>query len=219
LKERGVFDIGRFRHHFFVKRGAAGGVEQHHVVAAEAAGFERTFGDLCRLLALDDGQGVDADLFAEHRKLLHGGRAAYVEGSHQHLALLRGKAMADLGGGRGLAGSLQADQHDRHRWRRVEIDRIGADAQRFDQLVVNDLDDHLAGRDRLDHLDADGAFLYLIDKGVHDVERHVGLQQHAPHLAQRGIDVGLLQSAAPGQAIENAAELFRKIVEHLSTSS
>ena len=35
------FDLGRFRHHLFVERGAAGGVEQHHVVAAELGGFQR----------------------------------------------------------------------------------------------------------------------------------------------------------------------------------
>ena len=31
--------------------------------------------------------------------------------------------------------------------------------KRLDQLVVHDLHDHLAGRDRLDHVDADGALL------------------------------------------------------------
>jgi hypothetical protein len=38
--------------------GAAGGVEQHHVIAAEL-GCHRALGDLDRALALDDRQGVD----------------------------------------------------------------------------------------------------------------------------------------------------------------
>ena len=82
----GALDLGRFRHHRFVERGAAGGVEQHHVVAAEAAGLERALRDLRRLLACDDRQRVDADLLAEHGELLHRGRAAHVERGHQHLA-------------------------------------------------------------------------------------------------------------------------------------
>ena len=43
----GGFDRGRFRHHLFVERGAAGGVEQHDVVAAELAGFERAACAIC----------------------------------------------------------------------------------------------------------------------------------------------------------------------------
>ena len=45
--------LGGFAHHCFVERGATGGVEQHHVVAAEAAGFERALGNLRGLLAFD----------------------------------------------------------------------------------------------------------------------------------------------------------------------
>ena len=87
-----------------------------------------------------------------------------------------------------------------------------------DQLVVHDLHDHLAGRDRLDDFDADGALLDLVDEGARHVERDVGLEQRAAHLAQRRIDVGFAQRAAPGQAVENAAELFRQVVEQVSST-
>ena len=71
-----------------VERGAAGGVEQHHVVAAEPGGLERALGDLRRHLALDHRQRVDARLAAEHGELLHRRRAAHVERGHQHFFLL-----------------------------------------------------------------------------------------------------------------------------------
>ena len=100
------------------------------------------------------------------------------------------------------------------RRRRVEVDRIGVRAERLDQLVVHDLDDHLARRDRLDHRDADRVLPHLLDEGAHDVERDVGFEQRAAHLAQRRVDVGLGQRAAPRQAIENSAKPFRQIVEH-----
>ena len=156
----GALDLGRLAHHRVVERGAAGGVEQHHVVAAEPGGLERALGDLRRLLAFDHRQRVDLRLAAEHGELLHRRRPAHVERGHQHLALLPvGEALGDFGGGGGFAGALQADHHDGDRRRGVEIDALAVGAERRDQLVVHDLDDHLAGRDRFDHLDADRLLL------------------------------------------------------------
>ena len=86
--------------------------------------------------------------------------------------------------------------------------------ERLDQLIVHDLHDHLARRHRFDDLDADGMAFDLVDKGAHHVEGDVGLEQRAAHFAQRRIDVGLGQRAAPRQAVENAAEPFRQRVEH-----
>ena len=67
-----------------------------------------------------------------------------------------------------------------------------------DKLVVHQLDDHLPRLDRLDQGDADGLLLHVVDKRAHHVERDVRLEQRAAHLAQRGIDVGLRERAAPG---------------------
>ena len=123
--------------------------------------------------------------------------------------------LAIFGGGGGFARALQADHHDDDRRRRVEIDRLRVRAQSLDELVVHDLHDHLAGRDRLDHLDADRALLHFVGEGARDVERDVGFEQRAAHLAQRLVDVGLRQRAAPGQAIENRTQPFGKTVEHV----
>ena len=83
-------------------------------------------------------------------------------------------------------------------------------AERRDQLVVHDLDDHLAGRDRLHHLDADRVLLDVVGEGARHVERDVGLQQRAAHFAQRRVDVGFAERAAAGEAVENAAKFFRQ---------
>ena len=161
------------------------------------------------------GQRVDADLAAEHRELLLRGRTLDVERGHQHLApVALGQALGDLGRGRGLAGALEADQHDRDRRRRVEVDRLRFAAQRLDQRVVDDLDHHLAGLDRLDDGGADRPGAGAVDKGAHDLERDVGLQQRAAHFAHRGVDVLLREGAAPGEPIENAGELFGQALEH-----
>ena len=86
-------------------------------------------------------------------------------------------------------------------------------AERGDQLVVHDLHDHLAGRDRFHHLDADGLLLDAVGEGARHIERDVGFQQCAANLAQRRIDVGFAERAAAGEAVENAAEFFRQTVE------
>ena len=121
----GAAHLGRLAHHRLVERDAAGGVEHHHVVAAEPRRLLRARRDLHRRLAGDDRQRLDADLPAEHGELLHGRRTARVERGHQHLALARvGEALGDLGGGGGFARALQADHHDGDRRRRIEIDRL-----------------------------------------------------------------------------------------------
>ena len=114
VRAGGALDLGGLVHHLFVERDAAGGVEQHHVVAAELGGLDRAVGDLHRRLAFDDRQRRHVDLLAEHGELLHRRRAARVERGHQHLAVVAlGEALGDLGGGGGFAGALQADHHDR----------------------------------------------------------------------------------------------------------
>ena len=213
------FDLGGFRHHFFVERGAAGGVEQHHVVAAEFCGLQRAPGDLRRLLAGDNRQGLDIEVAPEHRELLHRRRAIDVERGHQHLALVAlGQAAGKFGGRGGFAGALQADHHDRDRRHGVEVDGLAVGTEGGDQFVVNDLHHHLAGRHRLDHGSADRLLANFFGKTSDHVERDVGFQQRAAHLAHCGVDIGLGQRPAPGQPIENATKFFRQIVEHLFSS-
>ena len=215
MRVGGGFDLGRLGHHLFVERGAAGGVEQHHVVAAELGGFQRAPGDLRRLLAGHDRQGLDLEIAPEHRELLHRRRAVDVERGHQHLALVAlGQAAGEFGGGGGFAGALQADHHDGDRRHGVEVDGLAVGTKRGDQFVMDDLHHHLAGGHRLDHGGADRLLADPIDEAADHVERDVGLEQRAAHLAHRGIDVGLRQRPAPGQPIENATQFFRQIVEH-----
>ena len=66
-------------------------------------------------------------------------------------ALPVGQALGDLGGGGGLARTLQADHQDRHRRDRVEIDRFGCRrpsiSTSWSWTILTTM---LAGRDRLD---------------------------------------------------------------------
>ena len=71
---------------------------------------------------------------------------------------------------------------------------------------MHDLDHHLARRDRLDHVLADGLGLHLVGEVAHDLERHVRFQQRAAHLAHGLADVAVGQRPAPGQLVEDARE-------------
>ena len=88
-------------------------------------------------------------------------------------------------------------------------------AQHVDQFVMDDLDDHLAGLDRLQNLGANRLGAYLVGEGAHDIERHVGLEQRTAHLAQGGGDISLRQRAAAGQICSG---LSRGVPEGFQTS-
>ena len=62
--------------------------------------------------------------------------------------------------------------------------------------------------------DPDRMAAHLVAEVAHHIEGDIGLQERAANLAQRCIDVGFAERAAPGQAIQDAAELFRELVEH-----
>ena len=82
------------------------------------------------------------------------------------------------------------------------------------KLIVHDLHDHLAGRDRLDDRNPDGALLGFVGEGAGDIERNIGLDQRPPHFLQRRIDVGFRQRPAPGQPVEDRIQTLGKTVEH-----
>ena len=215
VRPRGVADLSHLRHQRLVDMGAARGVEQHDVIALQPRHSLGAPGDRDRVLAQNDRQRVDADLPAQNRELLLRRRALHVERSHQHLAFVAiGKALGDLGGGRRLARALEADQHDRDRRRRVEVDRLRFAAERLDQRIVDDLDHHLAGLDRLDDRRADRPGAGAVDERAHDLERDVGLEKRAPDLAHRRVDVFFREGAAAGQFIQYAGELFGQALEH-----
>ena len=83
-------DLGDFGHEAFIDMLAAGGVEDHRVVAADAGRRDRALGDVDRALAEDDRQRGDAGLLAEHFQLLHGGRAVDVRATPSARASCRG---------------------------------------------------------------------------------------------------------------------------------
>ena len=195
---------------------AAGGVQHHHVIAAKRGLRLGALRDLHGGLAHHDGQRVDADLLAQDGQLLHRGGAVGVQGRHQHALLLAVlQAQGQFRGRGGLARTLQADHQDGG-GRVVDAQRLGGVValQDLDQLVMDDLDDLLAGADRFRDRSAGGLGRDGLDEVARHRQRDVRLQQGHAHLAHGGGDVLLGQGALLGQPVEDAAQAIGKVLEH-----
>ena len=209
------FDVANFVHQLFVDRHAAGGIVDDDVVAAELARILGAARNLQRCLPGDDWKCRDARLLAEHAQLLLRGGTARIERRHQHLlALAVRQAIGDLGGGRRFAGALQADHQDTDGRRGIEIDRRGVGAEHRNELVVDDLDDHLAGRHRAQHFGADGFGFDLLGEILDDLECDVGLEERPADFAHRLDDVAFRQRSAPRQLVKDARKPLCKTLKH-----
>ena len=210
-------DFRRLAHHRLVQRGAAGGVQDQDVIAAQLGHGHGALGDVRRALAGDDRKALDLDLLGQGRQLLHGGRTTGVQRGDQHLfAFGLGQTQGQLAGGRRLTRTLKTGhQDDRRRVeRQVQAGRDFA-AQHVDQAVIDDLD-HLVGRlDRADDGLARGQVLGLADEVLDDRQGDVGLEQGDADLAQRLVDVLFGQHAATAEAFKDAGKSLCKAVEHV----
>ena len=225
--EEGFRRVGRLAHRAdlihqrLIDREPAGGVEDDDVEHLTAPHLHGTAGNLHRGLAGHDRQRADAGLLRQLLQLQLRGRALRVERGEQHpLSLALGEAQRELARGRRLAGTLQA-YHQERDWRGgVQIERNGpSTTERFDQLIVDDLDDHLARADAIQHFGAQRPLAHAVDEIPHHRQRHVRLEQRQPHLAQGVGNVVLRQPAARAEPVENVGELARQRVEHGSASS
>ena len=149
-------------------------VEENHVVAVPDGvgdgGFRNV--DRVRLPHLEDG---DAELSADDLKLLNGRRTVDVAGDKQRIFILLFEQARKLRAVRRFTGALQADEHhDRGRLRR-HVDLLVFAAHQGGKLFVDDLDNHLRGRQALEHVRANGALGGLFDEVLDDLIADVGL--------------------------------------------
>ena len=194
---------------------APGGVDDEDVLAVALGLVERPRGDVDRVavgaLLVDRRAGLAGDL----DELLDGGGPVDVAGGDgdRGLALLAQPA-GELGGGGRLAGALQAGHQDHGRRARREGQPRRLPAHQRRQLLVDDLDDLLAGVELALDLHALGALPHAGRELLDDLEVDVGLEQREADLAHRGLDVVVGQRAALADAGERALELLGEGVEH-----
>ena len=200
-------DVGHLVHHLFVDVQAAGGIDDHHVVAVGLGLFDRVPGNLDGVLDLLTVDG-NIRLLAEHLELLDSGRSLQIVGDHQRMAALADQIAAQLGGRGGFATALETGQHDDRRSRRDEVNPRIDRAHQLGQFVVDDLDHDLAGVEALDHLGAQRGFAHVFAELLDDVVVDVGFEQGFAHVPHRVGNVGLGDPTATGQRFEDRIEFF-----------
>ena len=124
----------------------------------------------------------------------------------------------ELAGGGGLAGPLEPDHEDRQR-RGGLLERGVGGAESRDQLVVDDLDDLLAGGKAPVDLLPDRPLADPVEEAPDHRNVDIGLEQRQAHLAQGDVDIGLAQAAFPAKAGEDAFESVGDRVKHWSAGS
>ena len=204
----GFLDGLQLVHERFVDVQAARRIEEDHVVAVPDGVGNGGLGniDRVRLAHLKDG---DTELRAYDLQLLDGGRTVNVTGGEQRtFLLLLFEKPGELCAVGGLARALQADQHNDRGRLGGELQLLVFAAHQIGQLFVDDLDDHLCGRQTLENVRADAALGGFFDEVLDDLVVDVGLQQGETDLAHGFLDVGLGQTALAAQLFECVRELF-----------
>ena len=195
-------------HELVVDVQTTGGVDQHRVVTVVARLLACLARDVDRI-GLGLGR-IDrhVDLLGQLRQLFDCGRTVDV-GRHQiRLATeLRAQMQGELGGCRGLTGTVQTHQHHDHRRRRRQVELGGRPTHELGELLIDDLDEVLLGSQAGEHFAAQRLAAHLVGEIANHVDVDVGLEQRQTHLADRVLDVLFGDLAVPAQTFDRQFEL------------
>ena len=154
---------------------------------------------------LEDG---DIELRADGLKLLDRGGTIDVAGDEQRALALFAHVAGELGPVRGLARALQTHEHHDARGLRADVQLLVLAAHELAQLLVDDLDDHLGGIERLQHVRAHGALGDGPGKVLDDLIAHVGLEKRHAHLAHGLLHVAGSQPPFAAQPLEGRCQFI-----------
>ena len=191
---------------------AARRVHDDHVAQVVDRVLDALLGDLDRIDAVA-AVHAHADLAAERLQLVGRRGAVDVARDEQGAVVLLLQAVRELGRRRRLARALKAHEHDDVGDAVVGQRELGlVAAEQRGELVHDDLDDVLRGRERIHHLGGEAALLGARDELLDDLEVDVGLQKREADLAHRGVDVLLGQAPLAAQAGEDALQAVGKVL-------
>ena len=180
-----------------------GGVQDHCVKALGIGRFHGRAGDVHRVLGRLGGMHCHPDIGPQALELLDGRGPLHVRGHEIWLLALPLEALGQLARGGGLAGALEAHQHDRHRRFAAQIQPGRLPAQECGELLVDDLDDLLGRGQRPHDLFPHRPLPDALDEGLGDLIVDVGFKQSQAHLAQGLAHLGLIELAPAFQLLED----------------
>ena len=118
--------------------------------------------------------------------------------------------LGELAGQGGLAGALEAGQHDDRGAGLGQADAAGLAAEDLHQFLVDDLDDLLAGVQGRRYLGTEGAFPDPGRELAHDGNGDVGIQEGAADLPDCGINISLGEAALATEVLEGCCQPVRE---------
>ena len=186
---------------------AAGGVQEHQVVAVLFGVLDARLGDVhgVNLPHLKHG---DVELCAHGLQLLDSGGAVHVAGHEKRTLALLAHIAGQLCAVGGLARALQAHQHHHTGALGGDVQLLVLPSHEGAELLVDDLDDHLRGVQGLQHVGAHGPVGDLLGEVLDHLIADVGLQQRHTHLAHGLLHVAGGQPSLAAQAFERGGQFI-----------
>ena len=149
------------------------------------------------------GEDIHAHLFAVDLQLFDSRGPVDIQRCQQGLSALGFHLAGQLGCRGGLAGALQAHHHDDSgltAGKELYLRRLRA--HQTDQLVVDDLDDHLGRIQAVHDILADRSLLDGFDEVPDDLEIDIGLQKSHLYFAQGGFDIRFAEPSLAAQILK-----------------
>ena len=210
----GLLDGHRLLHHLLVDLQAAGRIHNHDVVQVVHRLADGLRGNLDRVLAVAT-EDRHANLAAQRGKLVGSGGAVRVAGGQKRRMALALQEIGKLGCRRGLAGALQAHEHDHVGSAVLCQHQLGlGGAEKLGELVEHDAHHVLRRRERVKDLGREALLLAGGDKVLDHAEVDVCLEQGHANLAHGNVDVRLGELALTAELVKGVLETFGEAVEH-----
>ena len=118
--------------------------------------------------------------------------------------------LGELAGEGGLAGALEAGEHDDGGAGLGQADAAGFAAEDLNEFLVDDLHDLLAGVQRPGDLGAEGALADLAGEFADHGHGNVGVQQGPADLADCGVNICLGEAALATEILEGCCQPVRE---------
>lgn len=155
------------------------------------------------------------DLLSQTLQLGDCCRPTHVGADEQYPLLTRfDEPTRQFGGRGGFTGTLQTRQQHHVRRLRPQLKTRLSASHELDELVVDDRDEYLTGGKARCHLLTLRLRLDRIEEGLDHRQRHIGLEQGHPDLAQGLGDVVLADTALAAQILDRLRELLTQVFEH-----
>ncbi len=178
-------DVGDFVHHLLINGQTTSGIDDDDILALTLSVLDGVLRNLYWILVAFLAIDFNLNLLTQHLQLLDSSRTIHVASHQQHLlAAFALQIRSQLGRERGLTRALQTRNQNNARLAfQVNIDGIAT--HQFGQLVVHNLNHHLARFHRSENLLAEGFFLNVIGDILGNLIADVGIQKGATDFLHR----------------------------------